>query len=178
MHFERYIVKDGQAVPANPFNLYDDDRILNIDHLNFNDFIQSHTYATNANDGVYTKDRFDIVWQWYDIFEFEWRESDREFKSFKEFDNFYMKNIEACGDTRQFAKLKEEVEKPKEYSSVYAIGEKCVICKQGADRKIGEHILEDNPNQMQHELTAYVCNGCFDSIFKRYSTHPAHIVNI
>lgn len=62
------------------------------------------------------------------------------------------------------------------YSSIYAKGEKCVICKYAADRKIGEIILDDNPNPVQHELTAYVCNGCFDAIFKGYVNYPRVII--
>lgn len=66
----------------------------------------------------------------------------------------------------------KEQNKPEtaKYSSIYANGERCVICKLNADRKIGEIILDDNRNPIQHELTAYVCNLCFDQIFKNYST--------
>lgn len=56
----------------------------------------------------------------------------------------------------------------KEYSSIYAEGERCTICKEPADRKISELILDDNPNPTQHGLTAYVCNKHFDRIFSPY----------
>ena len=75
-------------------------------------------------------------------------------------------------------KAKQETKEPemKSYSSIYAKGEKCVICKSMADRKIGEIILDDNPVQIQHELTAYVCNSCFSDIFQSYSNQKREIL--
>ncbi len=44
-------------------------------------------------------------------------------------------------------------------------GEKCQICKAPATHKVGEEIFDDDPNQVRHNLTAYVCCKCLGMIF-------------
>ena len=50
-------------------------------------------------------------------------------------------------------------------------GEKCNVCAQleipilrDATHKVGEEILFDDPQQIRHNLTAYVCCSCFRNI--------------
>ena len=44
-------------------------------------------------------------------------------------------------------------------------GERCRICGDDATHKVGEEILHDDPHQIRHNLTAYVCCNCFFMIF-------------
>ena len=40
-------------------------------------------------------------------------------------------------------------------------GELCVMCRLPATHKVGEEIPPDDSDQNRHNLTAYVCCGCF-----------------
>jgi hypothetical protein len=46
-------------------------------------------------------------------------------------------------------------------------GEACRICCDPAVHKIGEEIAWDDPRRRRHNLTPYVCCGCFRMIFGR-----------
>ena len=55
---------------------------------------------------------------------------------------------------------------PNHYVSGSCYGEKCRMCGDEATHKVAEVIQgDDDPFKMRHEYTAYVCCGCFASIF-------------
>lgn len=58
------------------------------------------------------------------------------------------------------------------------IGEVCSVCGKDATHKIGEEIFRDDPNQMRHNFTAYVCCEHFQLVFgsasKKYCTDNKH----
>jgi hypothetical protein len=43
------------------------------------------------------------------------------------------------------------------FVSASCVGEKCSMCHSPATHKVGEEIPHDDPNQMRHNYTAYVC---------------------
>jgi hypothetical protein len=43
-------------------------------------------------------------------------------------------------------------------------GEVCSVCGKPAEKKLGEEIPSDDPDQNRHNLTAYVCYGHFKMI--------------
>lgn len=43
-------------------------------------------------------------------------------------------------------------------------GEKCRMCGEPAVKKVDEVIFPDDPYQNRHELTAYLCMGCFKKV--------------
>ena len=51
-------------------------------------------------------------------------------------------------------------------------GEKCPICHRSgiisdASHKVGEEIPHDDPNQMRHNLTQYLCCNCYSMVMGR-----------
>lgn len=55
------------------------------------------------------------------------------------------------------------------YISGCCEGEICYQCKTPATHKVGEVLLFDDPNPIRHELTAYICCKCFQSLFGIYA---------
>ena len=51
------------------------------------------------------------------------------------------------------------------FISVSCEGEKCAICHSKATHKVGEEIPHDDPYQVRHNFTAYVCCEHFYEIF-------------
>lgn len=47
-------------------------------------------------------------------------------------------------------------------------GERCAICKEPAEAKVGEEIMPDDPFPHRHNLTAYVCGKHFVEIFGEF----------
>ena len=43
-------------------------------------------------------------------------------------------------------------------------GELCTVCKKPASKKVEEVIFEDDPEQMRHPYTAYLCLAHFNQI--------------
>jgi hypothetical protein len=178
---------NGLAVAVNPYIYTEKDfYIRKSEGESWGDFYSKKSIEFNkwASDpanqpvtdlsGVYNSDQVKEVWEYRGVLSDDWAQ-DRPtvYALFPSFDAYsiYAKSLCAECETRRRLVLAE----PKIYHSIHADGEKCVICKRDADRKIGEQILSNNPNKFTHELTAYVCNGCFDLIFKRYTNTPAEI---
>jgi len=44
-------------------------------------------------------------------------------------------------------------------------GEKCLMCGKDATHKVSEIMAWDDPGCARHEYTAYICCGCFQTIF-------------
>lgn len=40
------------------------------------------------------------------------------------------------------------------------------MCDHAATHKVGEEIAHDDPNQIRHNLTAYICCDCFGKIVR------------
>ena len=53
---------------------------------------------------------------------------------------------------------------PKHFVSASCLGEYCNCCGEPATHKVAEVILHDDPVQIRHEYTAYICCGCFQMI--------------
>lgn len=53
---------------------------------------------------------------------------------------------------------------PEPFLSKYCQGEKCHVCKQPAYAKVEEVIFDDDPYQLRHPLTAYLCREHFTDI--------------
>jgi hypothetical protein len=45
-------------------------------------------------------------------------------------------------------------------------GETCRHCGRPATHKVGEEIMPDDPHQVRHNLTAYVCCSVFMALFR------------
>jgi hypothetical protein len=55
---------------------------------------------------------------------------------------------------------------PAHWVSPSCDGERCRICMRQATHKVGEEIPADDPLGVgRHNLTAYVCCGCFAMVF-------------
>ena len=56
--------------------------------------------------------------------------------------------------------------KTNHFVSTSCEGELCRMCGKDATHKVGEEIAwDDTEGSMRHNYTAYVCCGCFKSIF-------------
>jgi hypothetical protein len=180
MHIEdvkQWNCGNGLAVAVNPSY----DRIgkyppLDQDNKNWKEFEEWASDPANQPvtdlSGVYNSEQVKEVWEYKNVVTTNWQLTFKtDYEQYGNYDDYSILHNSAGIETRRRLVLAE----PKIYHSIHADGEKCVICKRDADRKIGEQILSDNPNKFTHELTAYVCNGCFDLIFKRYTNTPAEI---
>jgi len=54
---------------------------------------------------------------------------------------------------------------PNHHVSASCAGELCNMCRAPATHKVAVDIQWDDPTPIRHEFTAYVCCGCFQSIF-------------
>lgn len=50
------------------------------------------------------------------------------------------------------------------FISSSCVGERCSLCGAPATHKVGEEIPWDDPNQIRHNFTAYVCCEHFTQI--------------
>jgi hypothetical protein len=55
---------------------------------------------------------------------------------------------------------------PEHFVSGACGGEVCVHCGRPATHKVGEEIAYDDPRQVRHNLTAYVCCAVFRALFR------------
>ncbi len=62
------------------------------------------------------------------------------------------------------SEIEEDEQKWHRWISQSCQGETCNMCGAPAAAKVGEEIFEDDPFQMRHNLTAYVCADHFRQI--------------